>query len=64
MMYEDEAKLSYWNSKLRLLVKSAKADGVVLTISQVPTSTLAMGVYDTKVEVRLARVLEEPIKRD
>lgn len=42
-------------SAAALLVQTAEAEGVVLTVEQRPLQPLAMGNYETVVDVRLAR---------
>lgn len=46
-----------------LMAAEAREDGFVLTIETKPRKPLAMGHYDIVVNVRPARVLDEPIVR-
>lgn len=44
--------LTYYRTKLEMLIEEARADGVVLRIDLVPRPPLAMGSYDMTPDVR------------
>jgi len=60
---EQAADMAYWKRQFQTLVRSARADGVVVTVTPVPRQPLAMGNYDLVVDVREARVMAAPIDR-
>ena len=64
MTYDDETRCLNWESKARMMVALARADGVVITITQKPTTPLRMGGYTPVIEVRPAHKAAEPIVRD
>lgn len=55
MQTATQKDLDLVKSELERVVRLASTLGVIATVSQVPAAPLAMGAYDTVVDVRAAR---------
>lgn len=54
-MANQDLALTFFRNRAEHLVSEAAKHGVVLTVSQAPLKPLAMGNYETVVDVRPAR---------
>lgn len=64
MNYEKDLTVSHDHgsdiAQVYRLIRNLRNTGIVITVDLVPHTPLRMGAYDTMIEVRKARVLDEP----